>query len=349
MTGPVADVIPGMLSLIVPVTERHDDLVELLADYRRGLAGWPGAMELIVVLDASFEEAAGTVRRLAADDASIQVVQFGRNFGEAVALAAGFECAAGEVIVTLPSYRQVEPAELGRLLPALADADVVVARRWPRIDAAVNRLQAGGFHAAVRWLTKTPFRDLGCGVRALRRRVAGEVNLYGDNHRFFPLLAQQRGFKVVEVDIPQSSLDRQARFYGPGVYSRRLLDLLSVFFLVKFTRKPLRFFGLIGAVLLLVGAVALAWIVIERLFMGMPLADRPALLLSTMFIVLGAQVLALGLIGELIIFTHASDSKEYTVDRTVPRTVPELRNSETYSFPNSVTPAPGKPGNDQQS
>ncbi len=129
------------------------------------------------------------------------------------------------------------------------------------------------------------------------------------------MLAEKRGFRVVEIDVAQSELDSAPKLYASGIYLRRMLDILTVFFLVKFTKKPLRFFGLIGSSLLGFGALLLAVVIIQRLFFGIELGTRPALLLSSLFVVLGIQLLALGLIGELIIFTHARDIKEYTIEK----------------------------------
>src|SRR5690606_23608397 len=166
-------------------------------------------------------------------------------------------------------------------------------------------------------VTRENFTDLGCGARAFKRSVADEIPIYGDQHRFIPLLALRRGFRVAEVQVRQSERDRYDKGYGPRTYLRRLLDIFTVVFLVRFTKKPLRFFGMIGSVMFLLGAVFLTYVVLERAFLGVSLADRPALLLSSLLVVLGLQIFALGLLGELIIFTHARDLKEYTIEKIV--------------------------------
>ena len=149
------------------------------------------------------------------------------------------------------------------------------------------------------------------------RRVLEEIDLYGDQHRLLPVLADRQGFRTVEVQVRQSPLDRNDKGYSPKEYLHRLLDIFAVFFLVRFTKKPLRFFGMVGATILAVGLVALLYVVVERLFFGVALADRPALLLSSLLVVLGLQLFALGLLGELIIFTHAGDLKDYQIDKVI--------------------------------
>jgi hypothetical protein len=195
---------------------------------------------------------------------------------------------------------------------------MVVAARWPR--ATASRFEAFRrrlFHWLVSSVTGENFTDLGCGARAFKRSVADEIPIYGDQHRFIPLLALRRGFRVAEVQVRQSERDRYDKGYGPRTYLRRLLDIFTVVFLVRFTKKPLRFFGMIGSVMFLLGAIFLVYVVGERLFFNVALSDRPALLLSSLLVVLGLQIFALGLLGELIIFTHARDLKEYTIERIV--------------------------------
>src|SRR5690606_27486643 len=150
----------------------------------------------------------------------------------------------------------------------------------------------------------------GCGARVMSRRVVQEITIYGDQHRLLPVLAAQQGFAVREVDVAQSPRDEFRGRYRLREYLHRLLDLFTVFFLTRFTKKPLRFFGMSGRGTFTLGGLMLAVLVVQRLVFEQPLADRPALLLSCLLLVLGVQLFALGLLGELIIFTHAKDLKE---------------------------------------
>ena len=154
-------------------------------------------------------------------------------------------------------------------------------------------------------------------MRAFRREIMDEVSVYGDQHRFLPILARSHGFQVVEVDVAQSEKDVFKRVYSFGVYVRRVLDIITIFFLVKFIKKPLRFFGLIGFFTFAVGGLATTYLIAEKLIFGVGLGDRPALMLSALMIVLGIQILAVGLIGELIIFSNIKNLKEYSVKRIV--------------------------------
>ena len=305
------------LSVIIPVSERFDRVQALYFAYRHSLDDQGYRYEFIYVIDGEFSEVVDELALLQQQGEPIKIIQLAKWFGEATALTAGFDHAAGRILLTLPAYYQVEPAEIYKILQGLEQNDMVIGCRSPRLDSRVNQLQSRIFHGLLNFLADSSFHDLGCGVRGLRREVMNEVPIYGDQHRFFPMLARRSGFRVVEMALPQSAHDYHRRIYRPGVYLRRLLDILTVFFLVKFTKKPLRFFGLLGTSLFALGGFVIIYIIAQRLFFGMPLADRPALLLSSLMVVLGAQMFALGLIGELIIFTHANQIKEYTIEKIV--------------------------------
>ncbi len=279
------------LSVIVPVGSRQADPATLHAEYKAGL------------------DTLGHQR--------FTVISLSRSFGEATALMAGFEHASGQAIVTLPAYHQIDARDIGQLVGGLESADVVIGRRWPRVGGPFERLRRAAFHGLLGWVTRLKFNDLGCGARALDRRVLEEIQLYGDQHRFLAVLADRQGFRVHEVNVRQSKEDRFEGVYQPREYTRGLLDIFTVFFLVRFTKKPLRFFGMVGVTTFAVGALAVTWLVIERLFFDQALAERPALLLASLLVVLGLQLFALGLLGELMIFTHARGLKDYQIERVI--------------------------------
>jgi glycosyltransferase involved in cell wall biosynthesis len=310
--------LPGIgLSIIVPVGLRHSDLTALHRDYRQAVDRLGNPYEFIYVLDGPIPDAAAELDRLLQSGERITVVALTRLFGEATALMAGFEYASGATVVTLPAYYQIESEEIGKLIGALDECDIAVSRRWPRAGGLLERARRAAFHGLVGWMTGLKLHDLGCGARAMKRQVLEEVSLYGDQHRLLPALADRQGFRVAEIDVRQSKLDRFEGSYRTREYAHRLLDVIAVFFLVRFTKKPLRFFGMIGASTLAIGTVLVLYLVIDRLVFRQALADRPALLLSSLLVVLGLQLFAMGLLGELMIFTHARGMKDYQVDRVI--------------------------------
>jgi len=306
-----------VVSAIIPVGDRYADIAALYPQYRAGLDALAVPYEAIFVLDGPRRAVAAALEKLQDEDARIVVLRLGKSFGEATALMAGFEHAHGSTIITLPAYDQIDASEIGKLVAALSTADVAVGRRWPRKGSPLESLRRRAFHGAVGWLTGLRFRDLGCSARAMQRRVLEEITLYGDQHRFLALLADRQGFRVVEVDVQQSAQDQFRGRYRLREYAHRALDLITVLFLVRFTKKPLRFFGMLGVITGGIGAALLLYLAVERVLFGEPLADRPALLLSSLLAVVGLQLFAIGLLGELIIFTHARDLKDYKIDEVI--------------------------------
>ena len=304
------------LSVIVPVTERCDSVTAMYHEYRAGIVATGLSYEIIYAVDGNQSAILEELRKLQESE-KLTIITLARKFGEATVLTAAFSAASGDILLTLPAYRQIEASEIPKLITALNNCDMSLARRWPRQDSLFNRLQTRAFNFILRSFSSLKIHDAGCGARAFKRSVIEEIQLYGDLHRFFPIIAHQHGFQVREIDIAQSQQEAYRRFYSPGQYMRRLLDLLTVFFLIKFTKKPLRFFGLVGGGLTALGLAATLLLIIQRLFFDMALADRPALILSSLLIVLGIQVIAIGLIGEIIIFTHARDIKEYRIDKII--------------------------------
>ncbi len=306
---------PAELSAIIPVGGRHDDLAALYREYKNAINTLGRRSEFIFVLDGPQPDAAGQIEELLKQGERLTIIELTRSFGESTALMAGFQRASAPTVITLSAYHQIEPAEIGKLTDALSEADLAIGHRWPRAGSAWEAARRSMFHGILGKVTGLHYRDLGCSARAFDRRVLEEISLYGDQHRFLPVLANRQGFRVVEIDVRQSPRDRFKGGYSPRDYVRRALDIFSVFFLVRFTKRPLRFFGMVGASTFALGIVLLAWLVVDRLILHHSLADRPALLLSSLLVVLGLQVFALGLLGELIIFTHARELKDYKVDR----------------------------------
>jgi glycosyltransferase involved in cell wall biosynthesis len=307
------------LSVIIPISERYDDLRKLYLQYTEVLATSNYSYELIFVLDGIDLGALEILKALKREFPQLKVITTNHRVGEATALAIGFEHAQGSTILILPPYLQVEPAEIHRVLQEFGENeyDLVISRRYPRIDSVFNRIQSWAFHQLTRMLTKLRYHDIGCRLRVLKREVAEEVQLYGDLHRFLPFLAYQRGFRIAEVPVRQSQTDTRRRAGHPGACLKMLLDLLTLFFLFKFTKRPLRFFGLFGSGLFGVGGLIAGVLVIFQLLGHETIAGLPYFTLGVLLMVMGVQMFSIGLLGEIIVFTHARKSKDYTVSKTL--------------------------------
>jgi dolichol-phosphate mannosyltransferase len=299
------------VSVLVVVSGRADPLDSLYREYAEPLRSAGVSHEFVFVVPSDHPGLLAPLTALRDAGEPIQLFEAAHNVGEAGLLRSAVPHCRGEVILMLAPYRRVTAAALPLLLRAIDEgADLAVARRAATSDPLANRIQRRMVHWLVRLLVGGTFHDLGSGVRAIRRDVIAELPVYGELSRFLPLFAVREGFRVLDVEVPQHHADQQTRVYSPGIYLRRLLDLLAVFFLIRFREKPLRFFGLIGGVVSLAGLITLAMLGAQRLG-GRPLADRPMLVVGVLLLVLGVQGVALGLIGEIIVHAGAKRRQVY--------------------------------------
>jgi glycosyltransferase involved in cell wall biosynthesis len=300
----------SLLSVVVPIKRDKPDFEPLHTAYRRALDAPGRQLQFIYVVDGPLEAALASLRTLKRRGEPIEILHHAHSFGEAAALTTGFRHAKGERILTLSEEITVKPAELGKLLAAAANNDVVIARRMPPDGRAPGRQRK--FEYAANLLFGRRFNDLRSSTRVIRRPVADEITLYGHQHFFLPLIAESHGFTVKEVEV-DAELSRPAG----GIDLSLVLDLITAFFLIRFIKRPFRFFGGFGFAVLAVGGLVTAWLVFARLFLGEALVDRPALILSSLMIVLGIQIISVGLIGEIITFSFTKEHKDYKVERIV--------------------------------
>ena len=305
------------VSVLVAVSERPGSLLELYRDFREPLLSAGYRCEFIFLVHPSYRDLAAPLQTEFHPRAPIETVLVGREVGETTLLRIGLPRARGRVLLTLPAYRQVQPLGVAELVAQVeAGADLAVGLRSPRQDPLFNRLQSALFHGAIRRVGGRSLRDLGCSVRAVRRDVLSALPLYGDFARFLPVLAVHRGYRLVEVPLTQDVRDRGTRVYSPGVYLRRAIDVLGLYFLLRFTEKPLRFFGLIGSTLAGTGSLILLYLLAVRLNQQ-AIGSRPLLLVGMLLVTLGVQSIALGLIGEIVVHLGSTGgSRRYRVRGT---------------------------------
>lgn len=310
----------NVLSVLIPVLGEHATIALVHQDYKAALAGSAPVVEFIYVLDHRAVQAVAALAALKTGGEPLEAIVLSRWDGEAAALRSGFQYARGDTILTLPAQEgRLDPAVLPAVLAALDGCDMVVARRargGSRIEAAQEAL----FHGLIRMLFRRTFHDLACRVRVYRRQVLEEIAGYSAQQHFLPLLAAERGFKIREFEIAEGpptggGNGRRLGRLKPFARARLALDALALLVGLKFVRRPLRFFGAIGLPILLFGLVLTSVLAIGRLFFEISLADRPMLILGVLLIVLGVEILALGLVGEIIIFASGKRTRDYTIDK----------------------------------
>lgn len=317
MTHPVPDSStaenPVLVSVLVPVWQRPEPLVPLFQEYAAPLRARGWTFEFIFICEPGFATEIAQLLEQSGKGEPIRILQVAQLIDESNLFNAAAVHARGKVVVTLPAYRRIEADHVPRLVDrVLEGTDLVIARRWPRKDAWINQLQNRVLHRLIHWTVGGNLRDVACGVRAMRREVLLNTPVYGDSFRFFALLADRAGYHMEEMDTPQHLQDRRARIYRPALYLRRIVDLLGIFVILRFTTRPLRFFGPIGATMILAGVVALS----TMAFVGLgPVGSggRVILLTGLFLLVLGIQAVAIGLVGEMMVFLQAPTQSRYRI------------------------------------
>ena len=288
------------------------------------LDGLGRSAEILVVDDGSTDGSFEQLATLAATEPRLRIVRLARNYGQTAALAAGIEQARAPIIVSMDADLQNDPADVPRLLAALAEgADVVNGWRSPRRDPWLTRRAPSQLaNRLISLVTGTALHDYGCTLRAMRTSVARELRLYGEMHRFIPALAADLGARVVEIPVHHRPRTLGRSKYGLSRTLRVLLDLLTVKFLSGFSTRPIQLFGLVGLVCAVVGFVLTAELGFERIVLGVRLGGRPIVLLAILLVVVGVQFVSLGLLGEMLVRTyHESQAKPiYRIRETIEHT-----------------------------
>lgn len=310
-----------MLSIIIPVFNEADSLRELYSEIDRMCSARQIETEIIFVDDGSSDGTWEVVRELATRDSRVQGVRFRRNFGKAAALSAGIQSAGGELLCMLDADLQDDPAEVPAFLDKLAAGfDVVNGWKKERHDPWHKVYPSRVFNRLVSWLTGVNLHDHNCGLKCFRREVAAEIRLYGELHRFIPVLAHARGFKVAELEIHHRPRQFGQSKYGIRRFLRGFLDLLTVKFLTGFGQRPQHMLGAIGLFFFALGGGGLAFLAVVWLLTNLPphfkfekIGDRPLLAYSVAALLLGGQLLSLGFLGELLVAFTGRDSDTYSV------------------------------------
>jgi glycosyltransferase involved in cell wall biosynthesis len=300
-----------VISVVVPVHDEERTVALLLDEMRSALEPLDRPWEAVFVDDGSTDGSFGALTRLHDANTNVRVVRLRRNFGKAAALAAGFAQARGDVIVTLDGDLQDDPAEIPHLLAKLEEGfDLVSGWKAKRRDPLSRRLLSRVFNRVVGWLAGIRLHDMNCGLKAYRADVVRGLPLYGELHRFLPVLAHQRGYRVAEVPVNHRPRSHGRSRYGLERYLRGFLDLLTVSFMGRYRHRPLHLFGGLGLSLFLVGAGVLVYLTVDKA-QGHAIGQRPLLTLGVLLVVVGLQFFSLGLISELITAQH----EQRTADR----------------------------------
>jgi glycosyltransferase involved in cell wall biosynthesis len=291
------------LSVVIPVLNEADSIPILYEEINEVLQPLGKPYEIIFVDDGSRDRTPTVLRKFHAADPQMQVIQFRKNFGKSAALSAGFDVARGEIIITMDGDLQDVPGEIPKLLQMLdEDTDLVSGWKHPRNDPISKRLPSGIFNAVVRMLTGITIHDFNCGFKAYRAEVTREIPLYGELHRYIPVLAHNKGFRVTETKVRHRSRKYGSSKFGGGRFFRGFFDLVTVLFLTQYNLRPLHFFGWFGVSTFTLGFIINSYLAILW-FLGQPIGTRPLLTLGVLLMIIGGQFFVFGLLAEMIAST----------------------------------------------
>ncbi len=302
------------LSVIVLTHNNRAEIAELYADIHATMRSFHKEYELIFVDDGSRDGTWQELVKIGEMNRQVRIARLRTTFGEASALDAGVQMAAGAVLLYFTCRVRINPNNILSLYHEIEQgADVVIGVRYPRRDSGLNQIVSRLFNGLTNRMTKLHLHDVNSGVLALRREVLDHVPYYGTLNAFLPVLAHRQGYKIAEAKVEQLPGKFEQSLY-PKNYIRRTLDLVSVLFLSKYSKKPLHFLGFLGALFALVGAAINLYLFIYRILGFGGIAGKPMLLLGAILFIIGIQMISIGLLAEMIIFTHAKEIKDYNIE-----------------------------------
>jgi glycosyltransferase involved in cell wall biosynthesis len=309
------------LSLVIPIKDERDNLARLHERCTAAVADLGKSYEILFVDDGSIDDSFALLERIAAADPHVKVVRLKRNFGQSAAMQAGIDWSHGDVVITLDGDLQNDPADIPMLLDKLADGyDAVLGQRAKRQDNLwIRKIPSLLGNWLIRKVTGVHVKDLGCTLRAMRRELAESIPLYGEMHRFIPVLAQQSGARLLQVPVRHHPRVAGKTKYTLSRTFRVLLDLVTVKFLHSYLTRPMHAMGFAGLVCMFLGLLSLIATIVMKWQTGLWMTGNPFLHLAALLEVIGVQFISLGLIGELMSRTYfeSQGKRAYTVRTTL--------------------------------
>jgi glycosyltransferase involved in cell wall biosynthesis len=317
--------IEPQVSIVIPVYNEEENIADLVHRVGHALEKSGHTFELICVDDGSRDGSAAVLAKLAESRPWLKPLYLIRNYGQSAALQAGFDAARGEIVVTLDGDLQNDPADIPRLLQLLdarPDVDVISGWRKDRQDRTLSRkIPSMIANRIISRVTGVELHDYGCALKLYRAQVIRDLKLYGELHRFIPALAAEVGAQIIEVPVQHHARTRGKSKYGIDRTFRVVLDLLWIKFLMRFLHRPMQAFGGVGLTLLSIGMLVLAYLAFDKLVLRHDIGGRPLLLLGVMLALIGVQLVATGLLGELLTrIYHEPQGRPQYLLRSVPRT-----------------------------
>ncbi|MBN9483305.1 MAG: glycosyltransferase [Bacteroidetes bacterium 43-93] len=307
------------ISIVVPLYNEEESLPELVDWIERVCAEHGYSHEIIMIDDGSTDSSWNVIKQLAKDYTAVKGIKFQRNYGKSAALNEGFKAAKGNVVITMDADLQDSPDEIPELYRMVTAEGYDLVSGWKKVrhdNALTKNLPSKLYNGVNRWISGIKLHDMNCGLKAYKKKVVKSIEVYGEMHRFIPVLAKSAGFRTIGEKV----VVHRARKYGVSKFGwerfiNGFLDLLSIQFISRFGKKPMHFFGLLGTIAFFIGFASIIWLVIERISTGADfgLTNRVTFYLALTTMVIGTQFFLAGFLGELV-SRSAADRNNYLVE-----------------------------------
>ena len=314
------------ISVIIPVYNEEDNVVEGYDEVKAVLASTGLLHEIIYVDDGSKDKTVERLAKIAERDSTLKVIQFRKNCGQTAAMAAGFDATQSDIVVALDGDLQNDPKEIPQMVAKLKEGwDMVAGWRKYRQDTYISRkLPSKIANWIIGCTTNVKLHDYGCTLKVMTGEVARGIKLYGEMHRFIPALAEEFGARITEVPVNHRARKHGTSKYGISRTVRVVLDLLTVKYLLGYSKRPIHLFGTTGLAAGALGFFTLLWLTYQRMFMSVPMGNRPLMILGVMLMLIGLQFLVFGILAEVLARTYyeSQSKKTYVIRRVITTSQP---------------------------
>jgi len=305
------------VSVIIPLYNEVESLAELYHKLKKALQSIRRTYEIIFIDDGSTDKSYEVLQELYQQNRNIKIYQFRKNYGKSAALAFGFSKASGDFVITMDADLQDDPEEIPSLIDKLESGyDLISGWKKKRYDPFIKKYTSRIFNRITAWVSGLKIHDFNCGLKAYRRTVIQNFQIYGQLHRFIPMLAHWQGFRVGEMEVQHHARKFGKTKFGPSRFFAGFFDLLTISFLNRFNKRPLHLFGTLGLLSLSAGMLISLYLAFYWFFINSALSNRPILFLGILLIIVGIQFISIGLLGEMITETKKSEL-EYSIKNSL--------------------------------
>lgn len=306
------------ISIVVPLLNEEKSLSELAEQVQNAITNAGYSYELLFVDDGSRDNSWNIVEELSSKESRIHGIRLRRNYGKSDALQAGFDEVKGRYVVTMDADLQDDPNEIPDMIQQLENgADLVSGWKKKRHDPITKTIPSRFFNTVTRWVTGIKLHDFNCGLKAYKREVVDNIYLYGEMHRYVPLLAKWNGFDKIEEKVVKHHPRKFGKTkFGISRFLNGFLDLVTLLFINRYIQRPMHFFGLFGVLFLVVGVLINLYLAYLKIFLGEPLANRPLLFLGLLLVMVGVQFFSIGFLGELLNRGEVKKQKPNIAEKT---------------------------------